>query len=447
MRSLRWSLAIVPAASCVFFLTFHAGAASTTTLGVAGRTSATPSIAADGHFVAVAFGGALPDGVTDMFVAVSRDGGRVFSAPQRVNDVAGDARLNGEQPPQVALVPRAGSDPAIVVVWTTKGLQGTVLRQSRSNDGGRTFTPPALVPGSDAAGNRGWEAIAVEPSGRVDAIWLDHRELASDSTIAASHHDHAQRAAADRARPSGSRPDGVAMAQKSKLYFASLDGTAAPLAVTGGVCYCCKTALVGAAAGTVYAAWRHVYPGNLRDMAFAMSRDGGRTFGAPVRVSEDQWVLEGCPDDGPAMAVDRTGRIHLVWPTLVKEAPESGAEPTETIALFYATSTDGRAFTKRQRIPTEGLPHHPRIVAAAGGSLTVAWDELFKGSRRVAAAHASPAANGAPSFRRELLTSQGPAVYPVVAVGGSDVIAAWTSGTSTASSIQIGRVSASGEGR
>jgi len=27
-----------------------------------------------------------------------------------------------------------------------------------------------------------------------------------------------------------------------------------------------------------FAAWRHVYPGNIRDIAFTVSRDGGRTL-------------------------------------------------------------------------------------------------------------------------------------------------------------------------
>jgi len=446
MRSFSWSPFIWPAAVCLLLSTTSGRAATPTTLGAPGRTNATPSIAADGPFVALVWGGALPDGITDVFVAVSRDAGRTFGAPRRVNDTIGDARLNGEQPPQVALVPRAGADPTIVVVWTTKGKNGTTLRQSRSDDGGKTFSAAATVPGSDAPGNRGWEAIAVGPDGRVDVLWLDHRELASDTAMASSHHDHNQRAAGDTARAPDSKPDGVAQAQKSKLYFASLDGTAAPRAVTGGVCYCCKTALVSAGGGSVFAAWRHVYPGNLRDMAFTMSRDGGRTFATPVRVSEDQWVLEGCPDDGPAMAVDRSGRVHLVWPTLVKEPPASGGEPDETIALFYSTSADGRTFSKRQRIPTEGLPHHPRIAVGADGSLTAVWDELAKGTRRAAIGRAAPSTNGIPIFRRELLSSSGPAVYPVVAVGPAGVIAAWTSGASTASTIQIA-ISSSGEGR
>ena len=403
-------------------------------LGVKGRGNATPTIAADGSFVAVAWGGTQPSGATDVFTAVSRDGGRVFSPPVRVNNLDGDAKLNGEQPAHVALVPRAGHDPAIVVVWTTKGANGTKLLQSRSDDGGRSFTPGVVVPGSDAAGNRGWEAIAVEPGGRVDAVWLDHREMAKDSSMAASHHDHA----------GADKPDGVAMAQQSKLYFSSLDGSAVPRAITGGVCYCCKTALVGGAGGPggsfVYAAWRHVYPGNLRDMAFTMSQDGGRTFAPPVRVSEDKWMLEGCPDDGPSMVVDARKRIHIVWPTLVTGAA-AGAEPT--IALFYAMSTDGKSFTPRERIPAEGLPHHPRIVASPDGSLTVAWDEAARGSRRIAVARGTADAAGKPRFRREALTPAGAAIYPSLAVTSDGVIAAWTSGASATATIQVARLAVS----
>jgi hypothetical protein len=402
-------------------------------LAVKGRANATPAIAADGPFVIVAWGGAQASGATDIFASVSRDGGRAFGAPVRVNNVDGDARLNGEQPPQVALVRRAGREPAIVIVWTTKGARGTTLLQSRSDDGGRSFTPASVVPGTDAAGNRGWEAIAVEPGGRVDAIWLDHRDLAASSTLATSHHEH----------KSAGKPDGVAMAQQSKLFLGSLDGTLTAGAVTGGVCYCCKTALAVGADGAIYAAWRHVYPGNLRDMAFTMSRDGGRTYARPVRVSEDKWALEGCPDDGPTMAVDGQNRIHVVWPTLVTDATAEGVESAVTepnIALFYAMSTDGKQFTARERIPTEGVPHHPRIAVAADGALTVAWDEGANGLRRVAIGRGTADGSGRFQFRRELLRTGGPGVYPVLAVAGDGVVAAWTSSASTASSIQVARI-------
>jgi hypothetical protein len=433
MRSILRAPALALAISSLCWLSSFvplSGAPAAIELSVWGRRNATPTVAADGEFVAVVWGGAESSGSTDIFAAVSRDGGRTFGAPVRVNDVDGDARVNGEQPPHVALVARPRRDPAIVIVWTTKGANGTKVLQSRSDDGGRSYAAEALVPGTDGAGNRGWQAIAVEPGGRVDAIWLDHRELAHEASMTASHHDH---------KGGAGTPDGVAMAQKSKLFFASLDGALAPRALTGGVCYCCKTALVSTG-GAIYAAWRHVYPGNLRDMAFTMSRDGGRTFSEPLRVSEDKWALEGCPDDGPAMAVDTQNRVHIVWPTLVAGATAAAERNT---ALFYAMSSDGKRFTPRQRIPTEGTPHHPRIAIGADGALTLAWDELANGARQVAVGRGTIAADGHPRIRREALTEGVGGVYPALAAGADAVVAAWAGGTASTSSIQVRRLAAS----
>src|SRR5687768_3459587 len=69
---------------------------------VPGRSNATPSIAASGSFVAVAWG-ASAEGKADVFVAVSRDAGTTFAAPVRVNRIPGEARLSGEMPPRVGL--------------------------------------------------------------------------------------------------------------------------------------------------------------------------------------------------------------------------------------------------------------------------------------------------------------------------------------------------------
>jgi hypothetical protein len=409
-----------------FSRTVIGAGSSPTTLAAPGRSNATPSIAADGNTVVVAWSATLPNGgAADVFAAVSRDGGRTFGAPSRVNDVDGDARVNGEQPPRVAI--RAS---AITVVWTTKGANGTRLVQAASADGGRTFTKAQPVPGADAAGNRGWENIAAgkaaAASGRTLAVWLDHRELAQqDGQVAASHHEHMKTAgsAAD------SKPDGVAMAQKSKLYIASLDGAVAPHAITGGVCYCCKTAIAIGDDGAVYTAWRHVYPGNIRDIAFTASRDGGRTFAPPVRVSEDKWVLEGCPDDGPAMALSGDGRIHIVWPTLVRDGDE------DTIALFYSVSRDGKSFTPRQRIPTEGMPHHPQITIGSDGTPMLAWDESASGTRRAAVARVTTDGSSVARFARVVLGDR--AVYPVVAAASDGAVVAWTASEPGGSLVRV----------
>jgi hypothetical protein len=401
-------------------------ALTTATLAVPQHSNANASVAADGEFAVVAWSASADTGATDIVAAVSTDGGRTFGPPVQVNDKPGDARVNGEQPPRVSLVRRPRGTPAIVVVWTTKGEAGTTLLQARSDDGGRSFSASAVVPGTDAPGNRGWEAIAAGGT-VVDAVWLDHRELAQGEAQMSTMH-HAMQAA---------KPDGVAMAQRSKLYFAALDGSVPPRALTGGVCYCCKTALVIGRGGAVYTAWRHVYPGNIRDIAFAQSHDGGRTFSAPMRVSEDRWVLEGCPDDGPAMTLVRQQRIHIVWPTLVQE---SGKDAEPNLALFHAMSVDGRMFTARARIPTEGTPHHPQLALDHEGRVVVVWDELTGGKRRIAFARAAAAESGPLKFARQILSGAAPGVYPAVAAVTDGTVVVWTSSAPSGSAIHVVRV-------
>lgn len=404
------------------------GPAPTVTLAVPDRASANLSLAAAGDVVAFAWGAATDGGATDIYSAVSRDGGRTFAAPVRVSSAAG-AQLSGEQPPRITLALHPRAEASIVVVWTAKGTGGTRLLTARSDDGGRSFGHEATVQGSEAPGNRGWEAAAADRNGQVAAIWLDHRELAeAPSAQMPMHHDGQAHSA------HGAAPDGASRAELSKLYFGFVDGSEAPRALTGGVCYCCKTALVAGADGSLYAAWRHVYPGNIRDIAFTLSRDGGHTFATPARVSEDKWVLDGCPENGPAMAVGTEGRVHLVWPTLVSGST-AGSEPA--LALFYSTTDDGRTFSARQRLATEGTPGHVQIaINAADGSLLVVWDELKDGARRAAAARGLPDAAGRVQFVREQIGPGGSA-YPVVVSTASGFVVAWTDTSRALSSIVV----------
>src|SRR6185436_2979560 len=102
-----------------------------TTVAVPQRANANASIAAAGEFVALAWGASTESGATDVMAAVSRDGGGHFGAPVRVNAAAGDARLSGEQPARVAVIPAAGREPSVVIVWTSKGDKGTRLMTAR----------------------------------------------------------------------------------------------------------------------------------------------------------------------------------------------------------------------------------------------------------------------------------------------------------------------------
>jgi hypothetical protein len=401
-------------------------------IGIKGRANANASLATNGAFVGVAWSARTEGGVTDIYATISRDNGRSFRAPVRVNRVAGEASVSGEQPPRIALMPGPKGDPSIAVVWTTKGSEGTRLVSARSSDGGASFTAAEPVPGSEAPGNRGWESIATTAKGEVVTLWLDHRDGAARTSAAPASGAHQHGAGGHQAG------DGVARAQLSRLYFAKLNEPDSSRGLVNGVCYCCKTSLATDADGGIYAAWRHVYPGNVRDIAFSRSPDGGRTFAPPVRVSEDNWVLDGCPENGPALIVDDAKSIHVVWPTLVPNAT-AGGEPT--LGLFYARSTDGHQFSQRQRIPTEGVPRHPQIAITSKGEIIVAWDEQAEGGRRVALARASLDGKSTPRFVREPLDGGGPGVYPVIAPIDQGAIIAWTGGSGADTRLHVERLS------
>lgn len=402
-------------------------AVGTTTLDVPGRSDSTPWIAARDAFVAVAWGAAA-DGKADVFVATSQDGGRTFGAPVRVNRIDGEGRLGGELPPRVAIHPTTpGTAPTIDVLWNARGTT-TEIKIARSSDGGRSFDAPVSLQAPGAAGDRGWPALAVDAQGGAHAIWLDHRGLAARRTGSSSSRTSTTSGAARHVHADGPPVDGAVMAQESAVYHAATVGTNgaqgdSERAISPGVCYCCKTALAAGADGLLVAAWRHVYPGDLRDIAFSISRDNGRTFAPPARVSEDGWAINGCPDDGPSVVVDAKGTTHIVWPTVIGgDAPQG--------ALFYSSTTDGQRFTTRVRIPTMGglKPAHPQIAIGPSGRLVVAWDDNVDG-RRVAALREITPAGDAPRFGNAVtITSGGSDNHPVIAVAADAVIAAWASG-------------------
>jgi len=419
---------IIHCSSLVLLAATTAIAQTPVSLAIDGRANANPSMTSRGQYVAIAWSAATATAI-DVYAAVSRDTGKTFSAPVRVNDVPGDARVTSEQPPRIALVPglSARSAPSIVVVWTAKAAAGTRILSSRSTDGGRSFGASKPVPGSDAAGSRGWQSIGVDARGRVLVLWLDHREAAG-APGGMMHHDSSKSAPATTPKS-----DPTERAALSKLYFASLDGNGSAV-ITKSVCYCCKTSLV-ASGEDVYGVWRHVYPGSQRDIAFTVSHDGGRAFASPVRVSDDGWHLDGCPENGPAVAVDAGHRVHVVWP-----APPDGKNETP-LGLFYASSADAKTFAARAPLPAHGPAAHGQIVIDGSGSPVIAWDETIDGSRRIALARVRANTKGAPSFTALASPdAAGDRGWPVLAAAGKGAVVAWVAGSGVGNAIRVARI-------
>jgi hypothetical protein len=392
----------------------------TFTLGVQGRSNTSASVAAAGRTVAVVWT-ATSDSGSDIYFAASRDGGRSFGAPVRVNDVAGDSRASGEQPARVAI----GGD--VHVVWPSRDGAASVIRYARSTDGGRTFHPAALLSHA-AQGARGWSSVALGPEGVLHTVWLDGRNASPSTHTAPDVQAHS------RHQPGGPA-DGGAMGHGSPrqdVFHASWRPGAedAESALATDVCFCCKTSVV-ATGSTVYAAWRHIFPGSIRDIAVARSNDAGQTFGEPVRVSEDGWRLDACPDDGPALAASPGGELHVVWPTL------ASIEPMRK-GIFYSSSADGRAFAARARVDSGTAdPAHPQI-AADGNQVAIVWDETAKGDHRIMLRRA--AAAGLIAEPETLTGGADGSMYPVVAAVPDGWLVLWTSQPSNGKAVIEGTI-------
>ncbi len=102
-------------------------------------------------------------------------------------------------------------------------------------------------------------------------------------------------------------------------------------------------------------------------MVVATSRDGGETFDPPVRVSEDNWEIKGCPHSGPSLLQVRD-RLYIAWFT-------GGGDAEPGIRLSW--SDDGGASFAPAVYVSSGIVYanHPVLSQAFDGRVLL----LFEG--------------------------------------------------------------------
>ena len=276
---------------------------------------------------------------SDVMLARYDSEGATSGSPVMVNQQKGVATAWRGDPPSVAV-----ADKSVYVLWTARvesnGKKGTDLYFSVSHDQGKSFASPVKVNDDKLPGAHGMHSLAVANDGKIYAAWLDERNIIQPkpSKHAGGHH----------------------MESNRELFVAqSTDGGktfSANRKVAENVCPCCKTALAVSPDGTLYASWRQVLPGNFRHIAVASSTDGGASFSSPVIVSDDKWMLQGCPVSGPSLSADASGTLKVVW----YAAGENSAP-----GLYFAETRDkGRTFSPRSLVMQETVKGTPALVGA-----------------------------------------------------------------------------------
>ncbi len=300
-------------------------------------TSATPVFAPDGALWLAWYASG------HLSVARSADKGATFDAPVQVTPRPARLDLGADSRPQIAI----GADGRVTVAYAIlrdDRYNGQVL-VARSSDGGRHFSDP--VPIAPGTASQRFQVLGLDPDGHVFAAWQDRRDDIPGHTSKAPGH-------ADAA-----------------LVFAWLDAKgAAPARVAAGTtCECCRLGLAFAGPGRPVVAFRNIYPGNIRDHAVVAFQDRDAP-GPLARISEDMWALEGCPHQGPALAVSAAGTIHAAW--------FSGGGTR--MGLFAARRVAGGGFSDPMPVGDPGRQTSRAELLARGTDVWLAW-KSFDGER------------------------------------------------------------------
>jgi hypothetical protein len=335
--------------------------------------------------------------------------GRVSGEPVRVNGKAGEATAWRGDPPTVAVSP----DGTVYVGWTARvAAQGYAndLYLSVSRDGGKSFEHPVKVNDDEKKVAHAMHSLAVAADNRVYVVWLDERNVVMPpADVKGKKMEHME-------------------ANREVFFAASLDGGrtfSRNIRVGQEACPCCKTAVTAGKDGRVYASWRQVLPGEFRHIALAASEDEGKTFSAPVIVSDDRWMTASCPVSGPALSAKDDGALRVVWYT----EGDRGAP-----GLYWAESRDnGKTFSESKPFVKGQARGNPLLLANGNGSANVVWESNEGGASRVMSAPLTT--DGAPS--PVPLTTSGE--LPSAAISGDQLFAGYIAKVNDRRSIWIVR--------
>jgi len=334
-------------------------------VSAADANGAEPAIAAAANgsfFVAWVNHGPARD--ADVMVAHFSPEGAIQGSAVRVNSQPGVATAWRGDPPTIAIAP----DQTVFVGWTGRvqpdSGHATDIYLSASRDQGRTFSQPVKVNDDQKSGPHGMHSLAVAGDGRIYVAWLDERNIAPMATM-------------DPKMSEGT--SGRHMESNREVFIASsADGgrTFSPnKKVATNVCPCCKTALAVSAEGRLYVSWRQVLPGDFRHIAVASSTDQGETFTAPKIVSDDQWMIAGCPVSGPAISTFSNGVLRVLWYSEGKNG-ETG--------LYSSESKNGGINFGPRALMAKGNIRGTPVLISDDKGLTAVWEgsgrEIMKSS-------------------------------------------------------------------
>jgi hypothetical protein len=262
---------------------------------------------------------------------------------------------------------------------------------------GRAWSPPVAPHRDKTMSQHGFASLFPMSGGGLGLIWLDGRTThgeEGDMQLRAAIYDSSHKQLSDTA-------------------------------IDARVCECCPTGVALSAEGPI-AAYRNRSAGEIRDIYVTRLAAGRWTM--PIPVHRDNFKIEGCPVNGPAIAAQ--GREAAVaWFTAPNDKPRS----------YIAFSHDaGRTFTAP--IAADDVESLGRVVVALmkDGSAIVGWVESSTQMSKFEIRRVQ--SNGTRSTAVAVANVSGTR-YPRLVLAHGEVVMAWTESENESSRVKTARAS------
>ena len=265
------------------------------------------------------------------------------------------------------------------------------VRLAFSKDQGQSWTQAASPHHDGTPTEHGFASLFQAPGAGLGLVWLDGR---------------AMKAAKPDEEPSGS------MGLRAAVF--DRQGTQVSEAVIDDrVCECCPTAAALTSEGPIVA-FRDRSQDEIRDIAVSRLVDG--RWSEPAAVHRDNWQINACPVNGPALGA--SGRdVAVAWFTVAEDLGH----------VFVAFSSDaGRTFGAPVRVDDVSALGRVDVELLPDGAAIVSWIEVADKRSEFRIRRVDRSGQRAPSTSVAGISANRSSGYPRMARRGNELVFAWT---------------------
>ncbi|TAK16594.1 MAG: exo-alpha-sialidase [Acidobacteria bacterium] len=266
------------------------------------------------------------------------------------------------------------------------------VRLAYSKDNGKTWSKSFLPHSDGTKTEHGFASLIEMPGGSLGMVWLDGRAMTPGAGEHAGH-------------------GGGAMSVRFASFDTNWKQTAESL-VDDRVCECCPTTIAVTSEGAI-AAYRNRSETEVRDIHVSRLVNG--KWMASAAVHADNWEIDACPVNGPALAA--SGRnVALAWFTGVNGQNRA----------FVAFSKDaGKTFGDPIRVDEGGTLGRVDAAMLPNGDAIVTWIERAGSVSDFRWRRVSPNGNASAPVTVSAIASTRSSGYPRMAIAGNTLTFAW----------------------